>query len=120
MKAPFVICAFATGLLLSGSSSYAQPITPGPVITTDDLDLPPDREVVVREYIVREPAPPVLIEEGATIRPGSIVPAYVPLRRFDNIAVPSLRPYGFFVSPDNKIVVVDPATRQVVRIISQQ
>jgi hypothetical protein len=34
--------------------------------------------------------------------------------------VPSLRPYGFFVSPDNKIVVVDPATRQVVRIISQQ
>ncbi|GAC1329523.1 MAG: hypothetical protein NVSMB26_05900 [Beijerinckiaceae bacterium] len=106
--------------MLCGSVAYGQPVVNAPAVVTGDLDLPPDREVLVREYIIREPAAPVVIEGGGTIRPGSLVPDYVPLRRFENIAVPSLRAYGYFVSPDNKVVIVDPASRQVVRILSQQ
>jgi hypothetical protein len=120
MKTALVLRTLTAGILLCGSLAHAQPIINPPAVVTDDLDLPPDREVLVREYVIREPAAPVVIEGGGTIRPGSIVPDYVPLRRFENIAVPSLRPFGYFVSPDNKVVIVDPASRQVVRILSQQ
>ena len=119
MRTAFLASAFAVTVVVGGSPAYAQTSTT-PAITAEDLDLPADREVIVREYVIRTPVAPVIIEGGGTVRPGSVVPDYVQLRRFDDIAVPSLRRYGYFVSPDNKIVIVEPTTRQVVRIISQQ
>ena len=119
MKTAFLATAFAIGIGLSGPVAYAQ-VSTGPAITAEELELPAEREVVVREYVIREPVAPVIIEGGGTVRPGSIVPDYVRLRSFESIDVPSLRRYGYFVSPDNKIVIVEPATRQVMRIIAQQ
>jgi hypothetical protein len=52
-----------------------------------------------------------------TLRPGSVIPAGVPLTKFEKH--PSLDHYAFFVSVDHKIVVADPATRIVVRILDQ-
>ena len=118
MKTVFLAAAFALSIGISGSAAYAQ-VSTGPAITAGELELPAEREVIVREYVIREPVAPVIIEGGGTVRPGSIVPDYVRLRPFDDIDVPSLRRYGYFVSPDNKIVIVEPATRQVVRIIGQ-
>ena len=104
--------------LLNGGAG-AQVVVPGPGVTTaPDFDLEPDQEVVVREYIIRRR--PTLIEpENMVIRPGSIIPGYVELEPFEDAPVPSLRRFAYFVSPNNKIVVVDPATRQVVRILEQ-
>ena len=80
--------------------------------------LSPDEDVLVERYIIETPSlpPPVVIEENMTLRPGSIVPAGVALQNFG--ARSSLARYGFFVSVDNKVVVVDPATRTVVRIFN--
>lgn len=77
----------------------------------------PEETVLVERYIVQEPAlpPPVTIEEHQTLRPGSVVPVGVPLQQFRE---PRLAKYAYFVSVDNKVVVVDPATRTVVRIFS--
>lgn len=119
MKTVFLAGTFAASIVFGGPAAYAQTAT-SPALTVEELDLPADREVIVREYVIREPVAPVIIEGGGTVRPGSIVPDYVRLRAFDDIDVPSLRRYGYFVSPDNKIVIVEPGTRQVVRIIAQQ
>ena len=96
-------CAVAALLLLAGVAA-AQPL----VIT-------PDESVLVERYIREEPAlaPPVVIEEHTTLRPGSEVPTGVPLRSFTGS---SLSKFAYFVSVDNKVVVVDPTTRVVVRI----
>ncbi len=75
----------------------------------------PDETVLVERYIREEPLPPaVTIEEHQTLRPGSVVPAGVPLKPFTGVS--GLARYGYFVSVDNKLVVVDPDTRAVVRI----
>lgn len=93
-------------------------VVPGATVTPGGVDLRPDEEVVVREYIVRRRPTPIVVE-GGTVRPGSIVPADVDLQAFDESALPSLRRYAYFVSPDSKIVVVEPTTRQVVRILNR-
>jgi hypothetical protein len=53
------------------------------------------------------------------IRPGSIIPADVELEPFVDAPVPALRRYSYFVSPSNKIVVVEPVERRVVRVLDQ-
>ena len=103
--------------LLNGGAG-AQVVVPGPGSTTAPVfDLEPNQEVVVREYIIRRRPP--LERENMVIRPGSVIPGYVELEPFEDAPVPALRRYAYFVSPNNKIVVVDPATRQVVRILEQ-
>ena len=54
------------------------------------------------------------------IRVGSFVPGYVKTAPAENISVSGLVPegrYEFFVSPEQKIVFLDPASRQVVKIL---
>jgi hypothetical protein len=106
-------------------------------------DVGPDDEVVMREYIIRRrppalapvvvapapvvtaPAPvvaappPVVAAPALVIRPGSIIPADVELEPFVDAPVPALRGYSYFVSPSNKIVVVEPMERRVVRVLDQ-
>ncbi|MDP4021054.1 hypothetical protein Q8W71_00325 [Methylobacterium sp. NEAU 140] len=88
------------------------------IVAPDDFS--PDDEVVVREYVVRRPVlAPDPIVGSIPLRPGSIVPADVALAPFTDAPNPSLRRYGYFVAPGNKVVVVDPATRAVVRILDR-
>ena len=82
------------------------------------IELSPGDTVLVERYVRAIPEPPPVIEEHMTLRPGSILPEAVPLRHFEG--QPSLERYGFFVSVDHKIVVVDPRTRTVVRILDQK
>lgn len=88
-----------------------------PASAQEVIEISPGDTVLVERY-VREAPPPPVIEEHMTLRPGSIVPAAVPLRPFDG--QPSLSRYSFFVSVDHKIVVTDPKTRVVVRILDQK
>lgn len=82
------------------------------------IEISPGDTVLVERYVRAIPEPPPPVEEHMTLRPGSVLPDAVPLRRFEG--QPSLERYGFFVSVDHKIVVVDPRTRVVVRILDQK
>ncbi len=82
------------------------------------IEISPGDTVLIERYVRAIPEPPPVIEEHMTLRPGSILPEAVPLRRFEG--QPLLERYGFFVSVDRKIVIVDPRTRTVVRILDQK
>ncbi len=84
----------------------------------DVVEISPGDTVLVERYVREIPAPPPIIEEHMTLRPGSVIPEGVPLTRFEK--APSLERYAFFVSVDHKIVVADPKTRVVVRILDQK
>ena len=51
------------------------------------------------------------------MRPGSIIPDDIPLRPFGGLTDPVYQGYRYFVSQDRKVVIVDPETRTVVRIL---
>jgi len=120
------------------SAVSAQPVVPPPALVVgapDVLDVGPDEEVLVREYVIRRrpsPAPvvvapppvvtapaPVISEPVAIIRPGSIIPADVELEPFVDAPIPALRRYSYFISPSNKIVVVEPVGRRVVSVLER-
>ena len=82
------------------------------------IEISPGDTVLVERYVRAIPELPPIIEEHMTLRPGSVLPAAVPLRHFEG--QPSLERYAFFVSVDRKIVIVDPHTRVVVRILDQK
>lgn len=79
----------------------------------------PDETVLVERYIETEPdlPAPAPLEQNTVLRPGSSVPEAVPLRPFRGVS--GLSRYGYFISVDRKVVVVDPATRVVVRIFDE-
>lgn len=94
-------------------SAFAQAV----IVTPDEFG--PDDDVVVRDYIVRRPVGPGPIVGSIPLRPGSIVPPDVRLAPFTEAPNPRLRRFGYFVAPGDKIVVVDPETRAVVRILDR-
>jgi hypothetical protein len=97
--------------------AVAQTTTRETIIAPAERTFPTDREVVVREYVERTPTDPVIVREGGTVRPGSIIPDDIPLRPFGGLTDPFYQGYRYFVSPDRKVVIVDPETRIVVRIL---
>src|SRR4051812_13661860 len=108
----------AAALIATGTGALAQAST-GTIVTTEPLAIPEEQEVVVREYIVRRPVDRIVEIPGGTVRPGSVIPRDVRLSPLADISVQGLSRYAYFVSPDDKIVIVDPASRQVMRIISR-
>ena len=93
------------------------------LLSPSDPDFDPDDEVVARDYFVRRPVPiivgPSVVVGSIPLRPGSIVPEDVALSPFTDAPTPGLRRYSYFVAPGDKIIVVDPATRAVVRILDR-
>ncbi len=113
-------CLAAVTLALAlGAGSVSAKTTTSTIVTTDPLTVPAEQEILVREYIVRRPVERVVEFPGGTVRPGSVVPGDVRLSPLADISVQGLNRYAYFVSPDDKIVIVEPNTRQVVRIISR-
>ena len=88
-----------------------------PALAQRFIEITPDETVLVERYVREIPEPPPIIEENMTLRPGSVIPDAVPLRPFEKVA--ALSRYAYFVSVDHKIVVADPQTRVVVRILDQ-
>ena len=109
--------ALAAGVCLTLTGALAQTTTG--TISPESLTIPDEQEVVVREYIVRRPVERIVEIPGGTVRPGSVIPRDVRLSPLADISVQGLSRYAYFVSPDDKIVIVDPATRQVMRIITR-
>jgi hypothetical protein len=88
--------------------------------STGAVDISPDQDVVIRRRIIEERAAPVIEIPRGQVVVGSAVPRDVPLRPMTNFGSTRLAHLAYFVSPDAKIVVVEPQTRRVVRIIDQQ
>ena len=57
---------------------------------------------------------------GVRIGRGSVIPEWLAADPMRNVSIRRLRPgrfYNYFVSPDDKVVIFDPASRRVARIV---
>lgn len=97
----------ALGLLAATGPSMAQSTT----TTTTVRTLAPDQRTIVQEYVVREQRPSVMIE-NYEVRPGMVLPPTVQF-----YSVPQVDNYGYSVI-NNRQVVIDPITRQVIEVLN--
>lgn len=114
--------AITLAVLFGGPAIHDQARAQAVIVSPSDPDFDPDDEIVAREYFVRRPpviVGPSVIVGSIPLRPGSIVPEDVALAPFTDAPTPGLRRYSYFVAPGDKIVVVNPATRTVVRILDR-
>ncbi len=112
--------AAALSLSIAAGGALAQTTLVVPEDNTGTIVLTPSGETVVRRTIIEERVVPS--PWRGQVRVGSRVPADVDLYAFSDGAVdeePGIERYRYFVSPDDKIVLVEPQTRQVVRIIDR-
>ena len=59
---------------------------------------------------------------GVRIGRGSVIPEWLVADPMRNVSIRRLQPsrfYGYFVSPDNKVVVFEPGSRRVARVIGR-
>jgi hypothetical protein len=78
------------------------------------VEIAPEQRTMIREYVVREKVAPVTIRERVTV--GATLPADVELRAVPETWGPSVSRYRY-VYHGNNVVLVEPSTRRVVRII---
>lgn len=117
LAAAFGLAMLST-IVVPHDRAHAQAV----IVAPGDPDFDPDDEVVVRDYFVRQP--PIIVGRSIDLgsiplRPGSVIPADVALAPFTDAPTPSLRRYSYFVAPGDKVVVVNPETRVVVRILDR-
>ena len=103
--------------------------SPAPIVEpmeeTDDVTgsvvIDPEQEVIIRRQVIEEQPTPYVIEiPRGQVRIGSTIPGDIPLRPMGQAGSGELSRLAYFVSPDQKIVVVEPGTRRVVKIIKSQ
>jgi uncharacterized protein DUF1236 len=104
MKLTMIAGAAALAMLLSGQA-LAQSV---------EVEIAPEQRTHIKEYVVKEKVAPVRAKERISV--GAILPADVELR-----TVPSdWGPWGSryrYVYHDNHVVLVEPSSRKVIRII---
>ena len=110
--------ALAAGIVVSGTGALAQTTT-GTIVTTEPLTIPEEQQVVVRDYIGRRPVERIVEIPAGTLQPGSVISREIRLSPLADISARNLSRFAYFVSPDEKIVIVDPATRQVMGVINR-
>jgi hypothetical protein len=110
--------ALAAALALSGAGPMAQTTT-GTLVEPDVLAFPEEHDALLRDHIRRRPVERIVQIPGGPLRPGKVLPRDIRLSPLANLSVEGLNRYAYIVSPDDKIVIVDPATRRVVRVIDR-
>ncbi|BBK41198.1 hypothetical protein STVA_12180 [Allostella vacuolata] len=101
--------AFALALLTAAGAGMAQTTTT--TTTTRSTTLSPDQRTVVQEYVVRERRPSVAVE-NYEVRTGTVLPPTVQF-----YSVPKVDNYRYTIV-NNRQVIVDPATRQVIEVLN--
>ncbi|SFQ07194.1 Protein of unknown function [Mesorhizobium sp. NFR06] len=94
-----VINSVAGLMLLTGAS----------VAIADTVVLAPEQETTIREYVKKEPLASIKLP-GVELKVGSSVPEKVELHKVPNVK------YEYTVI-DNRTVVVDPATRTIIKVL---
>src|SRR4051812_48869366 len=104
MKRTIVAGAAALAVLFAGQA-LAQSV---------EVEIAPEQRTRIKEYVVKEKVAPVRVQERVAV--GAVLPADVELR-----TVPSdWGPWGSryrYVYHDDHVVLVEPSSRKVVRII---
>jgi hypothetical protein len=99
----FAVAAFAA--TAGVTPSYAQGVV---------LDLEPEQRTIIREYVVRQLPPAVIVPGG--VRVGTVLPADVDVRPVPYNWGPDVRRYRY-VYWNDQVVFVEPGTRRVIDII---
>ena len=101
-----ILLASATALaVVLGGQALAQSTT---------VEIAPEQRTKIKEYVVKERVSPVTIQDRVTV--GATLPANVELRTVPSDWGPSVSRYRY-VYHDNRVVLVEPSSRQVVQII---
>ena len=102
-----------------GTASVGAPVPPGvgvPVVINGIVyDRVPARVLFIT-------GPRYTERSGVRVGRGSVIPEWIDTAPMRNVSIRRLRPgggYGYFVSPDNKVVVIDPGSRRVARVIGR-
>ncbi|MGB3501213.1 MAG: DUF1236 domain-containing protein [Mesorhizobium sp.] len=99
-----------TLLIATGASLLLAPVA----ASAQDVLFAPEDEVIVREYIVKQPRREIVIPDGYDVVVGEEIPEAIVI---DPLDAPGLeRDYEYIVI-DERMVLVDPETRRVVHII---
>ena len=100
-------------------TSVGAPVPPGvgvPVVINGVVyDRVPARVLFITGPRYTEPS-------GVRIGRGSAIPEWLDAAPLRDVSIRRLQPgsfYGYFVSPDNKVVIFEPGTRRVARIIGR-
>jgi len=90
-------------LAATASAAFAQTVV-----------LQPDEEVVVREYIVKQPPPDVVLPDDFELSVGTVVPESVMVSPLD---APGIEKRYDYMVVQGRGVLVDPDTREIVEIL---
>ncbi len=118
MRMRMLAAALAAGLAFAGAGPLAQTTT-GTLAEPDVLAFPEEHDDILRDHIRRRPVERIVQVPGGPLRPGKVLPRDLRLSPLANLSIEGLNRYAYIVSPDDKIVVVDPATRRVVRVVDR-
>src|SRR4051794_1284064 len=102
-----------------GTAPIGAPVPPGVGVPVVINGVVYDR-VPVRVLFTTGPRYPE--RSGVRVGRGSVIPDWIDTAPMRNVSIRRLRPgagYGYFVSPDNKVVVINPGSRRVARVISR-
>ena len=78
------------------------------------VEIAPPTRTTIKEYVVKEKIKPVTIKEKVTV--GAALPVGIDLLPVPTAWGPTLTKYNY-VYHDNRVVLVEPASRKVVQII---
>jgi Protein of unknown function (DUF1236) len=95
----------AAGVLLLAGTGLA---------AADTIVITPEQETVIHNYVVEQNVPAYAPTDGVEIGVGSTLPDTVELHTID---APDIQPVYSYVMVDGRTVLVDPATRRIVKII---
>lgn len=85
-----------------------------PIAFAQTVILQPEEEVVVREYIVKQPPPEVVLPDDFDLSVGTVVPEDVVITPLD---APGFEKHYDYLVVDGRGVLVDPETREIVEIL---
>jgi hypothetical protein len=108
--------------VLTGSMALAQPlaIRVNPRLADEGILMSGNQAATIQTLFEAGPRYTEANGRGRRVGVGSSVPDWVQIGSFQNVAVPGLNPvgyYGYFISPDDKAVVLDLGSRRIVRVI---
>jgi hypothetical protein len=79
-----------------------------------DVILLPEEEVIVREYIVKQPRPQVVVPDGYEVSVGERLPETIEVSPVD---APGFTREFEYVVVEGRTLLVDPDTREVVKVM---
>jgi len=82
--------------------------------TAQDVIFAPEDEVIVREYVVKQPRREVVIPDGYDFVIGAEVPDTIVVSPLD---APGLQREYEYVYIEDRMVLVDPQTRRIVHVM---